>query len=52
MKSANLIGMVTYLIAWGFVVSLFTDNYDLMKELGGLTLGGYLLFIITENYEH
>ena len=52
MKSANIIGMATYLIGWGFVVSLFTDNYDLMRQLGALTFAGYLLFIITENYEH
>ena len=52
MRSANLIAMATYLISWGFVVSLLTDNYELMRELGALTLGGYLLFIITENYEH
>jgi len=52
MKSANIIGMATYLIGWGFIVSLFGENYELMRQLGAVTLGGYLLFIITENYEH
>jgi hypothetical protein len=52
MKSANILGLATYIIAWGFIMSLFTDNYELMRQLGAVTLGAYLIFIITQNYEH
>jgi len=51
MRNANIIGMSVYILGWGFAFSLFTENYDLMRQLGGLTFGGYLLFIIIENYE-
>jgi len=51
MKSVDIIGLITYILAWGVVLALFNENMYLLFKFSGATLAGYLIFIIIKENE-
>ena len=51
MKSANFLGMLTYIMAFGVVMALWNENIYLLFKFSSVTLALYLTFIIVNNYE-
>lgn len=51
MKSVNIIGLITYVFAWGVVLALFNENMYLLFKFAGATLAAYLIFIIIQENE-
>ena len=51
MRNADIIGLMTYIMAWGVVISLFNENIYLLFKFSSITLAMYLIFIIINNYE-
>jgi hypothetical protein len=51
MKSVDIIGLITYIFAWGVVLALFNENIYLLFKLSAATLAGYLIFIILQQYD-
>lgn len=52
MRSADIIGLITYILAFGFIVALFNQDEYLTHKLGALALGSYLIFIIIQQYDN
>lgn len=51
MKSVDIIGLITYILAWGVVLALFNENMYLLFKFAGATLAAYLIFIIIQQNE-
>jgi hypothetical protein len=51
MKSVDIIGLITYIFAWGVVIALLNENMYLLFKFAALTLGAYLIFIIIQQNE-
>jgi hypothetical protein len=51
MRNANIIGLMTYVMAWGVVLSLWNENIYLLFKFSSITLAMYLIFIIVNQYE-
>lgn len=51
MRSANFIGLMTYIMAFGVVISLWNENIYLLFKFSSITLALYLIFIIVNEYE-
>lgn len=51
MRNADIIGLMTYIMAWGVVISLFNENIYLLFKFSSITLAMYLVFIIVNQYE-
>ena len=51
MRNADIIGLMTYIMAWGVVISLFNENMYLLFKFASITLALYLVFIIVNEYE-
>lgn len=51
MKSVDIIGLITYILAWGVVLSLLNENIYMLFKFAGATLASYLVFIIINQYE-
>lgn len=51
MKSVDIIGLITYILAWGVVLALFNENIYMLFKFAGATLAFYLIFIIINQYE-
>ena len=51
MRNADIIGLMTYIMAWGVVISLFNENMYLLFKFSSITLAMYLIFIIVNQYE-
>lgn len=51
MKSVDIIGLITYILAWGVVLALLNENMYLLFKFAGATLGAYLIFIIIKENE-
>lgn len=51
MRSANFIGLMTYIMAFGVVMALWNENIYLLFKFSSITLALYLIFIIVNEYE-
>jgi len=51
MKSVDIIGLITYILAWGVVLALLNENIYMLFKFAGATLAAYLVFIIINQYE-
>ena len=51
MKSVDIIGLITYTLAWGVVLALLNENMYLLFKFSGATLAAYLIFIIIQQNE-
>lgn len=51
MRNADLIGLMTYIMAFGIVLALWNENIYLLFKFSSVTLALYLLFIIINQYE-
>ena len=45
MKSANFIGLMTYIMAFGIVMALWNENIYVLFKFSSITLALYLIFI-------
>jgi predicted membrane protein len=52
MKKSDIIGLITYIFAWGVVLSLWNENLYLLFRFSSITLAAYLIFIIINQNEN
>lgn len=51
MRNANILGLMTYIMAFGVVIALWNENIHLLFKFSSITLALYLIFIIVNEYE-
>lgn len=51
MRNADILGLMTYIMAFGVVIALWNENIYLLFKFSSITLALYLIFIIVNQHE-